>query len=77
MITVAMTPEQFTAKSAQLKAEQGLELTGDSGTLSKDGVIVDYAYDGENLSLNVLHKPFLVSESYVETKLRYWIGATA
>ena len=73
MIRIALTPEQFASKAAQLKVEEGLELSGNTGTLSKSGVTAQYSYDGQYLSVTITHKPFLVSERYCESKLTEWL----
>lgn len=77
MISVQMTREEFNAKAAQLKAEQGIVLTGDSGEAEKDDVDILYVYDGQALHLTVKHKPMLLSVGYCENKMRAWLGVTA
>lgn len=72
MVIVAMNRDEFNAKAKQLQA-QGFTLTGDEGNLSKEGVSVDYVFDGSTLSLTVKHKPMIVTLGYCETKIREWL----
>jgi hypothetical protein len=74
MIQVAMTPAQFDAKRDELLAEQGINLVGMQGSISKSGVGATYTYDGATLKVVITKKPFLVSESYCENKLLEWLG---
>jgi hypothetical protein len=77
MVQQEMTPEQFGAKVAELKA-QGINLTGGSGgRVSNSGVTVDWKYDGKLLQLTVVKKPFIVSNDYCESKLRGWLSTVA
>ena len=73
VVTIPMTRAQFEAKAAQLKAEQGLVITGDTGTLSKDGVTAKYTYDGVTLTAQIIDHPFVVSMSYCVNKLAAWL----
>lgn len=74
MISVKLTPEQFDAKCVQL-AQQGITLSGSTGTISHNGVSVKYAYDGHNLIADVTHKPFFISQAVAEDKLKEWLSA--
>jgi hypothetical protein len=74
MITVKMTRDVFNAKAAQLKAEQGIELTGDVGEVSKEGVVVDYTFDGQEFSASIRHKPVYLTVGFCEGKLLGWLG---
>jgi hypothetical protein len=77
MIQVAMTPAQFEAAADKLKSNYGLVLSGSQGTLSKSGVTATYAYDGAELMVNILKKPFLVTTNYCESQLVKWLDLTA
>ncbi len=74
MIRISMTPEAFAAKAAQLKNEQGIELSGQEGTIAKDGVTASYSFDGKTLLVSVLHKPMFYPMATVESKLTAWLG---
>lgn len=76
MVTAKMTRDEFNAKAAQLKAEQGIVLSGDKGEVSKDGVTVDYEFDGAEFTATIKHKPMLVTLGYCETQLRHWLGVS-
>jgi hypothetical protein len=74
MVEMKMTRDEFNAKAAQLKAEQGIVLSGDKGEVSKEGVTVDYEFDGENFTAFIKHKPMLVTLAFCEGKLRSWLA---
>jgi hypothetical protein len=74
MIQIPLTPAQFAAKSAEIKAEYGVEITGKTGQVEHKGYTLSYVYDDSTLSLNVLHKPALVPEAMVEHELRSWFA---
>jgi hypothetical protein len=76
MVTAQMDRATFDAKAKQLATEQGINLAGDKGQVSKSGVTVGYSYDGQTLTLNVLKKPFIVSTAYCETQMRGWLGVS-
>ena len=69
-----MTQDVFNAKATQLKAEQGIVLDGDTGEVSKGGVVVDYAFDGENFTASIKHHPLLVTVGFCEKMLLGWLG---
>ncbi len=50
MIEIPMTETQFAAATQRLRTN-GIELTGTSGTLSKDGVTAKYTYAEESWRL--------------------------
>jgi hypothetical protein len=70
---IPLTPAQYKAKVEQLKQEQGIALTGESGTVSKLGVEIAYSYDGTDLTYEVRDKPFLISEKHVEAIVTGWL----
>lgn len=70
-IQIPLTQEQFNERVAQL-ATLGVHLTGTQGTLSQDGITVNYAYDGKVLSVNIVHKPWGIPASFIETKIHAW-----
>ena len=54
-MTIALTPDQFAAKSAQL-AEQGITLTGNAGSVAVPGhseLTIQWSYDGQTLTVQV------------------------
>ena len=75
MIQIPMTPAEFAEKSAKLSQEQGLAMSGDEGTVSKMGVTAAYKYADGMLSVNVVDKPFFVTEEYCEGELKKIMGA--
>ena len=75
MVEIPLTPEQFARKGAEIEQQEGIQLTGKEGTISKSGVKARYAYDGAKLQVTVLEKPFIVSTAYCEEQIRKWMGA--
>ena len=73
MISISLSPEEFTAKSHKLAAEQGIHLTGDEGTIAKSGVKAQYKYADGELHVTILEKPFFVSTQFCEDQLRQWL----
>ncbi len=75
MIEIPLTQGQFDAKKAMLKEKQGIDLSGDAGTISKMGVTAKYVYRDGLLGVEILEKPFFVSTEYCEEQLRGFLGA--
>jgi len=73
MIQIPVTPEEFKAKAAQLAEQQGIEITGNQGTIEKMGVKASYLYEDGLLTITILDKPFLLSEAMCEKQLRAWL----
>lgn len=66
---VKMTEEQF--KQLGVRAtQQGIDLAGRAGLIDKMGVKARWAFDGALLTVDVLEKPFFLSQAAVEEKLR-------
>ena len=72
MIEVPLTEAQFAAASQRLKA-YGVNLTGSSGTLSRDGITARYSYANDLLTIEVTEKPFFLPLSVVESQMRSYI----
>jgi hypothetical protein len=66
---VKMTEEQFKALGARAN-QQGIDLAGRAGLIDKMGVKARWAFDGAMLTVDVLEKPFFLSQEAVEEKLR-------
>lgn len=77
MVEIPLTPEQFARKGAELERQQGIQLAGNEGTISKSGVKARYAYANGKLTVTILEKPFIVSTAYCEEQVRKWLGAPA
>jgi hypothetical protein len=72
MIEVPLTEAQFAAASERLKA-YGVDLTGPSGTLSRDGITARYNYANNLLTIEVTDKPFFIPLSVIESQMRSYI----
>jgi hypothetical protein len=73
MLQIPISRERLEEKRAELAAN-GITLTGDIGVIDSHGVRAVYSYDGTTLSVEVKGKPFLVSKSYVEGKIKEWLS---
>ncbi len=66
---VALSEAEFAGLVGRAKA-QGIELSGRAGLIEKMGVKARWAYDGAELAVEVLEKPFFLSKEMVEERLR-------
>jgi hypothetical protein len=73
MIQIPLTPEEFQTKATKLAEEQGIEISGPSGTLEKMGVKAGYLYENGLLSITILQKPAFLSEDACEKAIRTWL----
>ena len=72
MIEMPMTDAQFAAATRRLQ-QNGIELTGPEGTLTKDGITARYEHADGLLRVTVLDKPFLLPESLIEGRLKAYL----
>jgi hypothetical protein len=72
MIEVPLTAAQFDEASRRLQAA-GINISGPSGTLSRDGITAKYNYANGVLSIEVVDKPFLLPLSLIESQMRSYI----
>jgi hypothetical protein len=72
MIEISMSEAQFAAATQRLRTN-GIELTGTTGTLTKDGVTAKYTYGEGKLAIEVLDRPFLLPLSLIEGKLQSYL----
>ncbi len=72
MIEVPMTDAQFASATRRL-LQNGIELAGPSGTLSKDGVTASYEHADGMLRIKILEKPFLLPQSLIEGRLKAYL----
>ena len=64
-----MSETQFAAATQQLRTN-GIELTGTSGTLSKDGVTAKYNYAEGKFTIEIVDRPSFLPLSLIEGKLQ-------
>ncbi len=70
MILVKVTPQQYEELAAKVQQE-GLAISGTSGTVTSRGVTAAYKYDGQaNLAVEVTHAPLLLPKSLCESRIR-------
>jgi hypothetical protein len=67
-----MSDAQFAAATQRLRTN-GIELTGPTGTLTKDGVTAKYTHAEGKLTVEIIDRPFLLPLSLIEGKLRAYL----
>lgn len=67
-----MSEAQFAAATVRLRGN-GIELAGNTGTLSKDGVTAKYTYGDGKLAVEVLNRPAMLPLSLIEGKLQAYL----
>jgi hypothetical protein len=72
MISVPMSDRQFAAATQRLHAN-GIDLTGPTGTLTKDGVTARYTHADGTLTVEIIDRPFYYPLSLVESKLQSYL----
>ena len=72
MIEVPLSVAQFDEASRRLQAA-GVNLSGTSGTLSRDGITAKYSYANGVLTIEVVDKPFFLPLSLIESQMRGYI----
>jgi hypothetical protein len=76
MIQIPLSPEAYAATAKLLSEKQGIDLTGDEGTIVKMGVTASYKYTDGHLSVAILEKPFFVTTEYCEEQIKNWFAST-
>jgi hypothetical protein len=72
MIEVPLTEAQFAEAGRRLQAH-GVNITGPSGTLNRDGVTARYNYANNILTIEIVDKPFFMPVSLIESQMRNYI----
>jgi len=67
-----MSDHQFASASQRLSA-QGIELSGPTGTLTKDGVTATYTHADGTLTVEIVNRPMLLPLSLIEGKLKSYL----
>ena len=74
MIQIPLSPEAYATTSKLIAEKQGIDLTGDEGTITKMGVTASYRYADGHLSIAILEKPFFVTTEYCEEQIKNWLA---
>jgi hypothetical protein len=69
-----LTPDQYEARKAAL-TENGVVIVGTSGVVDYRGIEVAYEYDGAILTVTVEHKPWIIPESEINSKIADWFSS--
>ena len=74
MKTYPLSPSSFAALRSRL-LELGVTLPdGNGGRIRSNGVVLEYQYDGETLTLKGIEKPFIVPWSTIWNKVDEWLN---
>jgi hypothetical protein len=69
MIEIPMTDAQFAATQKAL-LEAGVDASGPTGTIARQGVTANYAFAAGKLTIEVTDKPVFLPLSLIESKLQ-------
>lgn len=72
-ITIPLSRPKLEEARTTLR-DAGVDLREDTGTVEHKGVVAQYAYENETLTIEVLTKPVLVSQAKVEWVIREWFA---
>jgi hypothetical protein len=67
-----MSDLQFAAATQRLRTN-GIDLSGSTGMLTKDGVTAKYAHADGMLTVEIIDRPFLLPLSLIEGKLKAYL----
>ena len=67
-----MSETQFASAALRLR-KNGIDLSGTSGTLTKDGVTAKYVYGDGKLSIEIVDRPSSLPLSLIEGKLQAYL----
>ncbi len=70
--SLPLTPDKLDAARSRLRT-QGIPVPeADSGRIEVKGVVAEYTYDGVNFTVQIIKKPTLLPDSYIERAIREW-----
>ena len=75
IVATGVTPEKYQTLLATAKA-QGLDLSGETGSTTYQGLDFTWTYDavGESLTIQCTGKPIFVPCSMIESRIRALLG---
>jgi hypothetical protein len=74
-ITIPMTEAQFAANATRLKQALGVTVAGKIGQIAQNGAIVQWRYDGTNVTASVLKKRPYDTLASVAALVQSWFQA--
>jgi hypothetical protein len=72
MLSIPLTDAQFVSLADRLRTN-GIDMVGDTGTLTKDGVTANYTHAAGQLTIEITHHPIYYPIALIESKLRSWL----
>lgn len=73
-MTETLTREQFDVLKVRINKDSNIDTTQDTFQGSLDGVTISAAYVEPILTINIIKKPFFISESLIEHKIRTYLA---
>jgi hypothetical protein len=67
-----LTRDEFEEKKKQLE-DNGISFDGDAGQATYKGITFGFIFDEPQLTVHIIKKPFLVTESMIASKLNSWL----
>ena len=72
MIQIPMSDAQYAAAAVRLR-NNGIDLVGTSGTLTKAGITATYTHADGKLTIEIVDRPNLLPLSLIEGKLQAYL----
>jgi len=72
MLSIPITASQFASLATRLRTN-GIDMVGDTGTLTKDGVTAQYTHANGKLTIEITDRPSYYPVPLIEAKLQSWL----
>jgi hypothetical protein len=72
MLSIPLTDAQFVSLADRLRTN-GIDMVGETGTLTKDGVTARYTHAAGQLTVEITDRPFYYPVALIESKLQSWL----
>ncbi len=72
MLSIPLTDAQSVPLADRLRTN-GIDMVGDTGTLTKDGVTAQYTHADGKLTIEIVDRPSYYPVSLIEAKLQSWL----
>lgn len=75
-ITIPLTQAQFDACAARMRETEGVTISGKAGQIAKHGAVVQWRYDGTNVTASVLYRRPYDTLATVQALVQQWFKAS-
>jgi hypothetical protein len=72
MFSIPITASQFASLATRLRTN-GIDMVGDTGTLTRDGVTAQYTHANGKLTIEITDRPSYYPVPLIEAKLQSWL----